>query len=853
VCPDQFSAGPRSGRWGGGVIKDCGELEIDQAKSPVAHPVGDVAHLGIVVADAELLELGEKFFEAVVVKMLDPAPATRRNHPKVLGVGLKEPWHERTFAVLKILQDADFVGESLFGLGAAELLMDAAIISHAHRRAQSVLHFLHARLSPGGGSGTSSEIPFACEGEPSLPWSHDMGDNVRFQHYEVGRREDGSLDELGRGAMGVTYRAFDTNLKCNVALKVISSAYLGNEVAHQRFLREARAAAALRHPNVAAVFHLGEEGGDCFYAMEFVEGETVEALMKRCGPIPVTKALNIALQVARALGAAEKQGLVHRDLKPTNLMLTTEEDGTETVKVIDFGLAKNAAGGGNDDAATLTLAGFLGTPHFASPEQLEEREIDIRSDIYSLGVTLFYMLAGRAPFSGSLAQVMSQHLQREPPMEMLAGVPPSVTSLLRRMMAKDAADRPQTAADLRTEISACLATCDSPGQPPQAAPPVVAEEFETQVLPTMALPETAKAPPKRRLGWVIAFGVLILALLGTFAVMRTQDNRPTATASPTPTPAPIPTPDPFAQGLAQADELTASNPAAGLTALLNLKKSSPASEELAERISKTLAALRETAATLTPDQTTSLHSLLDSAALEEFPEARVILAEQLEKSNPDKALKLFISSAGQGNIDAMLLAADMLADGRGVKEPQAEAAAVWFQKAADAGDPRGIYLLAECKLRGKGVKKDEAGAVELLTEASTKKEPRAMNLLGRLYQKGIPGVLVPDSQEALRLFSSAKDAGFLDAQGNLGVLYLNGEGVTKNDRVAAELFHEGAEKNNPLCMYFYAMCLEMGVGTPQDKSAARDWYVRSALAGNERAKEWCRSNNEPLELPRPQS
>ncbi|MBK1990945.1 protein kinase, partial [Sphaerospermopsis aphanizomenoides BCCUSP55] len=317
-----------------------------------------------------------------------------------------------------------------------------------------------------------------------------MAEPVRFQHLEVPLREDGSLFELGRGAMGITYKAFDTNLRCFVALKVINATYLGSEVARQRFLREARAAAALRHPNVATVFHLGEEEGNCFYAMEFVDGETVEAMMKKDGAIPVATALQIVIQVARALGAAQKQGLVHRDIKPSNLMLVREDDTDFTVKVIDFGLAKNAGGGG-EDTATLTMGGFLGTPHFASPEQLEERDLDVRSDIYSLGVTLYYMLAGRAPFSGSLAQVMSQHLHRDPPLETLSGQKPEVISLLKHMLAKDPAGRPQTPADLRREAEACLESLGKSAVPTVEASPIAPECFETQVLDA---PDSATAP-----------------------------------------------------------------------------------------------------------------------------------------------------------------------------------------------------------------------------------------------------------------------------------------------------------------------------------------------------------------------
>ena len=128
-----------------------------------------------------------------------------------------------------------------------------------------------------------------------------------FDHYEVLTREDGSPFELGRGAMGITYKAFDTSLRVNVALKVINAAYLQSEIARQRFVREARAAAQLRHPNVASVFHLGMSGDAYFYAMEFVDGETVESLIKRGGPVDPALALRITLQVTRALGAAAKR------------------------------------------------------------------------------------------------------------------------------------------------------------------------------------------------------------------------------------------------------------------------------------------------------------------------------------------------------------------------------------------------------------------------------------------------------------------------------------------------------------------------------------------------------------------
>jgi len=318
-----------------------------------------------------------------------------------------------------------------------------------------------------------------------------MAEAESYQHYQVLKREDGSLWELGRGAMGITYKAFDTNLRCPVALKVINNAYLQSEVARHRFLREARAAAALRHQNVASVFHLGTDHDSYFYAMEFIDGETVDACMRRKGRFDPAEALNIALQVSRALAAAAKQQLVHRDLKPANLMLV-DQDGERVVKVIDFGLAKSANREGEDSGTLTHGGGFVGTPHFASPEQLEERDIDIRSDFYSLGATLYYMLTGRPPFSGSVAQIMSQHLYKPIPLEPLQGQPACVTALIQRMMDKDREQRFQTPQELRQALLSCLEKIQAPD--PGSKSGAVSSRELPETLATLDLGTSLQSP-----------------------------------------------------------------------------------------------------------------------------------------------------------------------------------------------------------------------------------------------------------------------------------------------------------------------------------------------------------------------
>src|SRR5438876_10868582 len=260
--------------------------------------------------------------------------------------------------------------------------------------------------------------------------------------------------------MAITYRARDTVLNSVVALKVIDQKVAKMPGVRSRFLREARAAAQIRHPNVARVSHYGEQDGECFYVMELVEGETLEANVRREGPLPLAVALEVIEQTARALAAAEACGVVHRDIKPSNIMLESDPGGcAPIVKVIDYGIAKIL----NPEAergAEKTQPGFIGTPAFASPEQFapsEQTKIDTRSDIYSLGATFWYLLSGRVPFVGRTLDDIRLRQAESLPVEQLknAHVPARVIALLRSMLAVDPAKRPQTARELLSAIHGC--------------------------------------------------------------------------------------------------------------------------------------------------------------------------------------------------------------------------------------------------------------------------------------------------------------------------------------------------------------------------------------------------------------
>jgi serine/threonine protein kinase/Flp pilus assembly protein TadD len=310
--------------------------------------------------------------------------------------------------------------------------------------------------------------------------SDALGGGPRFGIYEIDCHADGSLCELGRGAMGVTYRATDTSLQRKVALKIIKTDIAERSAdARERFVREARAAAALRHEHIATVYQFGMrlETGQYFYAMELIEGETLDERVHHAGPLDARSTIGIAQQVTSALAAAEKHGLVHRDLKPANLMLINADEpevmgsdqarskrskiralrksGIPVVKIIDFGLAKafhTAA-----DPKSLTHDRFVGTPAFASPEQFEHSALDVRSDIYSLGETLWFALTGKAPFAGrTLSEIHGAQKSNALPTEQLKGahVPHRLKSLLESMLAFEPASRPGT-----RELAARLQRC----------------------------------------------------------------------------------------------------------------------------------------------------------------------------------------------------------------------------------------------------------------------------------------------------------------------------------------------------------------------------------------------------------
>ncbi len=254
---------------------------------------------------------------------------------------------------------------------------------------------------------------------------------TRLAHYEV-------REVLGTGGMGTVYLAHDTALDRPVALKVLRPEVGDDPALADRFVREARAAARVSHPNLTHVYFVGTEGGRPFFAMEYCPGATLEATVKEKGPFPLQRGLDVLAQAARGLAAAHGAGVVHRDVKPSNLMLLP--DGT--VKVADFGLAKSLQGD-----VQATAGRLMGTPSYMSPEQVRGKPVDGRTDVYLLGLTAFFVFTGKPAYgSDQLGEVIND--QMNSPMPPLSSfrpdLPPALDEALARMCAKDPAKRPAT-------------------------------------------------------------------------------------------------------------------------------------------------------------------------------------------------------------------------------------------------------------------------------------------------------------------------------------------------------------------------------------------------------------------------
>jgi WD40 repeat protein len=327
----------------------------------------------------------------------------------------------------------------------------------------------------------------------------------RLKHYEI-------LEIVGRGGFGTVLRAFDDRLRRVVAIKVLAPELAANGTARQRFLREARAAAAVRHDNVIAIYGVDEEPLP-HLVMEFIDGPTLDAKVGRGGPLPVKEILRIGLQIAAGLAAAHQQGLIHRDIKPANVLL---ENGVERVKISDFGLARTA------DDASLTQSGVVaGTPLFMSPEQAEGRALDPRSDLFSLGSVLYTLCTGHPPFRAESSLAVLRRVCDDTPRPVRdsnTDVPEWLAAVVSRLLAKKPDERYSSARAVVDELTRLLARLQQPSAGDDAGGPLLSTVEQRR-------PPLPNAGGMRR-RFILAAALAGVAAVAVYLAVRLNEGRP---------------------------------------------------------------------------------------------------------------------------------------------------------------------------------------------------------------------------------------------------------------------------------------------------------------------------------------
>lgn len=614
--------------------------------------------------------------------------------------------------------------------------------------------------------------------------------------------------ELGRGASGIVYQALDTSLERQVALKAVSTAGLDGHEKQDllaRFKREATAAARLAHPNIVTIYDFGHESDTAFIVMELIAGSSLATEISARERLDFERILALMKQLLAGLQAAHAHGVVHRDIKPSNLLLLP--DGH--LKIADFGVARL-------ESSTVTRAGtILGTPSYMAPEQLAGQTVDRRADLFSAGVILYELLAGRRPFVGdSTYSVIYQVLHADPPLpsQLDLPVPKWIDNVVRQALAKDPAERFQDAQAFATALDDAAQTLHG---------------GTATTLRLDALPGTAAGPlaaptgqsrarhSARRPWWGAAALAGVAALLAWGWWFTGETEKPAR--EPTGAVAGLPVPATQTPALAQAATTalqrgteSAATPAPKSTPEVAVTTAKPREETVATAPKTD----KRERAPLTLRSTPSRTAPPPALPAGDVAEAPGDWGKESALPPREIALGLLRRAAERGDVRAMNRLGNLLKEGRGVEQDLLQAAQ-WFEKAVAGGNLHATVALAGMYREGQGVPRNTDKAVQLYQKAASAGHPRALV--------------------------------------QLGILHFKGEDVPQNDEQAVSYFRQAALKGDPGAMVYLAYMHEIGRTVPRDQAEALRLYRRAAELGEPRARERLRQLGEAVPNALPQA
>jgi len=639
--------------------------------------------------------------------------------------------------------------------------------------------------------------------------------------------------QLGRGGMGTVYLADHLLLGRQRALKFISSDLSQDPRFLRRFRQEAQAAIELRHPNVAEVVDLDQdEDGTPYIAMEYVEGPDLGHALARGLP-PVARALEIARGVALALGAAHAKGIVHRDVKPGNILLSGRKGSRETPKLLDFGIAAI-----KETATTLGgTQGLMLTPQYAAPEQwrgMPAGEVDGRADLYALGGVLYQMLTGETCFHAQNTEGwMYQHLHGA--VQAPSRLRPTLANwrgldaLVLRLLAKEREGRPKDAAEVVALIDAVLITDQEANQ-------------ETAMLTALQPKQATALPGQRRVSWWMlgVAGAVVAAAVAGGAILLSQHSRsgsagqtaPLQTLTQSPTAAPGKVPE-STQGVNSGGFET--------------PKAQDSSAELINQVADAMASTAKKEVPVenlpaTAQQAEALHNQ------KRYVEAKPLLEQACSANNADacfylgkmfgealgvpldyaRAATFYTRACDGGNEKGCNNLGLFYSKGLGTVQDYARAVSL-FTRVCDSGNGKGCSNLAEMYAQGQGVNRDDARAAELYGKGCDGGESNACGRLGLMLTGG-HGVF-QDIPRAAGLFSKACDAGNAMGCNDLGILYISGNGIGRDAARAVTLFNQACAGGVDLGCDNAGLVYSTGDGASKDFSRAISLFTSACNHG----------------------